>query len=124
MTTWQGTRACRGCDGSGFDYKHPDLSTFDSFEDCMVCGGTGRVEAKPPVSDALADAETLRRFCDANLYSRDFPLFSSYPLIAIWKAGNSGWTRRSINRGREHEAWSRTECQARAAFRAIPGLRG
>jgi hypothetical protein len=76
------------------------------------------------VLDALADAETLRRFCDENIYSEDFPLFSSYPLIAIWKCGNSGWTRRAINRGRDHEAAERGYTQARAAFRAVPGLRG
>ncbi len=91
---------------------------------CPVCLGAGSFPDRMPARDALADAETLRGFCDENIYSRDFPLFSSYPLIAIWKCGNSGWTVRSINRRREYEAWSRAECQARAAFRAVPGLRG
>lgn len=46
-------RACSVCAGAGFDYKRPDPTTFDFFEDCLACDGTG-LERNVP--DALVDS--------------------------------------------------------------------
>lgn len=73
---------------------------------CPVCRGAGRISDRMPVADALADAETLRR-----AYGLGSPL-PTRDIEAV------------IGRARINDVRKITRACARAAFRAVPGLRG
>lgn len=99
------TRSCLGCGGRGF-YGACGTSGTDYCEcSCYICLGSGQVEAKPGMRDAMADAETLR------------------PLVEVTAraAGNIHYWGKTAD-------WSHVDVaaydDARAVFRAVPGLRG
>lgn len=54
------TRPCTACDGTGTE---PDPVYNGLPYDCAACDGSGQITDRIPASDAIADAETLRRFC-------------------------------------------------------------
>lgn len=96
------TRPCLACEGRGWLACRRDEPGWRLVKDCPVCLGSGRVEAKPSVRDALADAETLRANNYLDGVSSDC---LRTPMSALWSYIDA--------RG-----------SARAAFRAVPGLRG
>jgi hypothetical protein len=85
---------------------------------CPVCLGSGRISDRMPVADALADAETLRALM----------------IDAEHASGRLSDVKLAQEAGNDAEAWSAYERDAlayvyasnaaRAAFRAVPGLRG
>lgn len=99
------TRPCRACEGTpGAGIYAPEIGRRLF---CVACRGTARIEDRIPARDAELDAETLR----GNLSVRP------------WQHG--GWYR-EVRAARVLTIASHTaivEC-ARAAFRAVPGLRG
>jgi hypothetical protein len=109
------TRECRGCSGTGCKYPLCEgrrgrlILNAHSVEciACPVCAGSGQVEAKPGVRDAVADAETLTE----NVDLRRIALAFRDVLIAR-EQGLPWFGARGARQA------------ARAAFRAVPGLRG
>ena len=102
---------CAGCGGSGkrATVGLPRLSQDWRDRVCLVCLGSGRISDRMPARDAVADAETLTS-C----------------LIAY---GNAWKARALLN----WTTWPLSSViidyydaihAARAAFRAVPGLRG
>lgn len=78
---------------------------------CVPCLGSGRISERIPASDAVADAETLRLSGGAKWIGACAG--ASYAAYAhAWASDYSGFTR-----------WTVLQ-DARAAFRAVPGLRG
>lgn len=118
-------RACKGCDGSGYVHR-PDFfsdmphtghaaTCWCGATDCPACLGTGRVVDHIPVADAVADAETLHTYAwDGGAEVGDLtPAYLDAAAVDL----------------REDEllddfAAPIAESAARAAFRAVPGLRG
>lgn len=133
---------CDACGGSGFVKPRrragvPFSGTRYDQQPCPVCLGRGEHPNRMPVADAVADAETLRR------YLRLLSGRNSECKPAIWfevavRYGQQ--TRRYIEDAlvvprplydrdgpseRLYLAIQRTtQGGARAAFRAVPGLRG
>lgn len=120
------TRKCEGCGGSG----HVGCARFASYHshepgrsgsktyyhafacdilDCSACLGAGVVEERIPAADAMADAETLHSVGGRAVQIRhdlDFFGFLRHPVAThCQSAYNIAWQ------------------VARAAFRAVPGLR-
>lgn len=96
-------RECLGCLGKHVSVVH----------DCPVCLGTGRVEAKPSVRDAVADAEALLSVVIRGGRARK-------PYRDLWYAGMD--VAEAVAGYRDFGAT--VPKAARAAFRAVPGLRG
>jgi hypothetical protein len=105
---------CSACGGTGNFYFGQDAKLpyvpGDAI-DCPVCLGAGRISDRMPVADAIADAETLRRYLRQTMTS------------SVWRF-DSGlcyrWPSKRIPIPDPVSAWSR----AHAAFRECPGLRG
>lgn len=80
------------------------------------------------IKDALADAETLRLFCNGDYSTPGAPWFSAAGVVADnlwsaqWNGGRSVVPTASICTPDLAAACGREA--ARAAFRAVPGLRG
>ena len=109
-------RTCRGCDGTGctMSYRPYDGHTHIVMACCCgACLGAGVVVDVIPAADALADAETL--WLNASTYMR---LIAPHGLD--WWAGAASY---GAITGYEHTAWYAVRA-ARAAFHAVPGLRG
>lgn len=120
-------RDCRACGGTG----EMGQTTADGFtigtiwRDCPVCLGSGRISDRVSREEVMVDAETLRVYQDE---FRDVP--------AVWVAADAGawaaaWTRaedrtlfRPPDAGMADRAYSSAKRAARAAFRAVPALRG
>jgi len=85
---------------------------------CPVCLGAGQISDSVPVSDCLADAATLHMEWEQRSLS-----------IAIWTDARPGYTVRPASIG-EPPVWTMDDyvagakMAARAAFRAVPELRG
>jgi len=73
---------------------------------CPVCLGAGRISDRMPVADALADAETLRVVG-----------MNAGPLPTVRWLYVLSWTLPQF------PDWKTAHHAARAAFRAVPGLR-
>ena len=126
MTTNEQARAdhkCGACGGLGrIDKPHRigGSSFYDGYATlvfCPVCLGSGRISDRMPAADAMADAETL--------------LNLSYTEPKDWAAeawNTGGFIRWYLDRENgicEPEYLAVVaESAARAAFRAVPGLRG
>lgn len=104
----------------GFSREGVGVSRF-----CPVCVGAGRISDKMPVSDALADAETLIRFAaddpgnnigDAAMHARSALAWG----LATYVPGR---TQGAKTRKRTERVRTYSVLAARAAFRAVPGLR-
>lgn len=93
------THECAACGGSGSEWDG-DIDYV-----CPVCLGAGRISDKMSVRDAVADAETLgTEIAEASYLVRTLGLLHKRTgeLAAVLYARGA----------------------ARAAFRAVPGLRG
>lgn len=125
------THECSACDGTGcelccFDHDHcGNTSRFaDCCRICPVCLGSGVISDAMPVSDALADAETLRLEAEVRWYAPR----QRYEGIG---ARTARWIDDAADIGRRLRAGNDTTWiaamdalfSARAAFRAVPGLR-
>jgi hypothetical protein len=93
---------------------------------CLVCQGAGRISDAMPVKDALADAETLRLNVTSELppgqrWSRALGTVSKALAEAEWFAVVAGGMAR---KGIRAESAAQAAAAARAAFSAVPGLRG
>ena len=79
---------------------------------CPVCLGSGRISDRMPVSDAVADADTL--WWGVLYQAYQAPALETATLgcqVAVWIHHN------------ESESYRLTRLAAHAAFRAVPGLR-
>lgn len=111
-------RLCLGCDGTGLNEHWHGGDLVDDFELCGACGGDGELpNVKPGRADAMADAETLRRVA---------PLYQ--PREVLGRIGHHARYAVAIMTGCLPEKGNRlsaaVELAARAAFRAVPALRG
>lgn len=113
---------CDACDGIGmvFDelHFHPD---------CPVCLGSGTISDRMPVADALADAETLHLNAipsdnDECTLAQGFGLQARF-WIKDSLSKCSRWTGDDYAESQDR-AKTKACAAARAAFRAVPGLRG
>lgn len=99
------TRPCKACEGTGYSAllcsRAPRCMCMD--HPCEACAGSGQVSERIPAADAVADAETLR-----------FALQDAGLGLALFYRADA------FNAEPPHE----TRVCARAAFRAVPGLRG
>lgn len=117
-------RACKACEGTGsqnprFRHRGGETAWRESRagQACLACIGTGRVTERIPASDAIADAETLRR--NSRLPGSG-PRFHWDVFDAENMAAWSFVTERVNGIVTGHPA---ALAAARAAFRAVPGLR-
>lgn len=120
-------RTCGGCGGSGSVY------VWEGWSDaCPVCNGTGKVDAKASRQDALADAESLLRWAESQpstIDDFDWRLKdeSTAAVTAILRVPERhvSWPDDIWRGTNSAEILGETyELAARAAFRAVPGLRG
>ena len=125
---------CAACGGTKVQPGNPFNGALDVagvhgprggwWRDCSVCAGAGRLPDRMPAADALADAETLRRISD-DIGGPDWSLDHSLPQSVwaklSWKFDNAMYM---ASEGHDSLAKGWTYDLARAAFRAVPGLRG
>lgn len=106
-------RTCLGCGGVGGSMLHDPWYRVR----CLVCWGRGTVDARPSMRDAVADAETLHELA-SEIHS------VHYGRTTIAKARRYG--RRAIRTLEDmlDSGPMYAAAAARAAFRAVPGLRG
>ena len=117
------THPCDACGGIGEQYDTADVLVWT----CPVCLGAGRISDVTPASDAMADAETLRRFADhvwseCETYA---DAASGLPLLldvarGRKQGGRLGYYQR---KGRLGAVKVLISDATHAAFRAVPGLR-
>jgi len=101
------TRDCRACGGDGRDIRHSAIPSLSTFRPCPVCLGSGRVSDVIPAQDAVADAEILWWEIDHHWRGIISDRIGR-ALIQTWPSSAGKYARQA----------------ARAAFRAVPGLRG
>lgn len=121
---------CDACVGSGAeDTGCPtDPCPVCPATRCPVCQGAGRLPDQMPAKDALADAETLRAFVRdphpphlllrvlaPDAYAVDPRALRCGVDAALWKRGHFYETEGALV---DDATWA-----ARAAFRAVPGLK-
>lgn len=111
------TRACPEGQHARTFTDNPDVPDTVA---CLVCGGTGQVvDDSTSTRDALADAETLRR----NVEAGD-PWVGSH----VRRASHFAWCFKREKYWLDDRPSSTSvliaRVSARAAFRAVPGLRG
>jgi len=106
------THPCDACGGRGSYYAAQLTSSRTVWTRCPVCLGAGQFPDRMPVADAVADAETLRPWIPYTHW-----LFT--PAVA----NVIRYSRGSRGRAAEYAAFDAVAA-ARAAFRAVPGLRG
>jgi hypothetical protein len=108
--------------------KHNCCLCEQSFDDvrlngatCPVCLGSGRISDRTPAADAIADAETLRFVAAETCGGDPYPLLTEQAKVAeVCALGEYGYA--GNNWHNEAAYWALYA--ARAAFRAVPGLRG
>jgi len=127
MTTSEQARAheCGACGGSGMKPQKADpVWPFKDSKPCLVCLGSGRISDVMPVKDAMADALTATAIA-SHIYSVEHqtygPAIRREALPLMWLSGGS---RLPLFKTREDRNYNRALHAARAAFRAVPGLRG
>lgn len=131
------THPCDACDGSGaaiwlsntfWLVEHIRRKTCSGCQwcdvgRCPICLGAGSFPDRMPARDALADAETLRLYC-LLVVSPETPYDLDALVVAdlVLDCHMSGLLNDSPGR----REWGHIHAQdaARAAFRAVPGLRG
>ena len=108
---------CAACGGSGRKFLPPKEGSTHQPNGrhikCPTCLGSGRISDRMPVADAMADAETLRVHTARLLGGGHAWAALQHGVIAERRA----W------QGKTAEAASFAREAARAAFRAVPGLR-
>lgn len=112
------THECAACCGDGkVPYTHH--RGWACVKPCPVCLGAGRISDVMPVSDSIADAETLRGSWEI-VYEHTTGEFAITGLTErttahLWTSGFGGYI--------PGECAEAASAAARAAFRAVPGLR-
>ena len=108
--------------------RHPmwRFHVAQSHGPCPVCAGSGRVDAKASRADAVADAETLTalaNYMDLHDWRGNDGRFGSRTAYFAREARLSG---ESVITNLDGDYWPPQYAReaARAAFRAVPGLRG
>lgn len=96
-----GSHPCAACGGDG---------VIHLFENCPVCLGAGAISDRMPAADAQADASTLTSYLIG--YGNPWKTRAAVLAWTPWPLNDD-----SINHYDVITA-------ARAAFRAVPGLRG
>lgn len=139
----QQSRPCKACEGQPYApvidlmvALKASLADEPSPYVCPACSGSGRVVESIPAADALADAETLqryawsllptvrRRWVDHRLNAGRTYLACPEFLADVTSADASSLAKLvSIWHYTEDEAVAQAGRYARAAFRAVPGLR-
>ena len=124
------THACDACGGFGYYCGEKcggrgnvwDITHSCVRVPCNVCLGAGSFPDQMPVADAVADAETLRAvaFDHTEPIRREWTEFR----LTLWGAEYYGgvsvvWPPPTIS-----DSVNMSTLAARAAFRAVPGLRG
>jgi len=104
------TRPCRACERTGCKFRHEGCAARS--HTCPACLGSGQVTDRIPAADAIADAETLRL------------LALAYFAIPLGDELDRAATHLSVQECGERFASEISYLAARAAFRAVPGLRG
>jgi len=118
MTTSEQARADHECSACGGTGKKPAWCGIEpAVPQCRVCLGSGRISDRMPAADAMADAETLRPLSvdsdHTQLHVADAKLAQEYGNdAAAWMAHESA-----------DLAATYATVAARAALRAVPGLR-
>ena len=126
---------CAACGGKCLDQRHETpceghatcTACAEECAPCSVCGGSGRISDVMPVKDAIADAETLRY---GSSEMRLDPAYDYAPVViatfeAVIGARQCGQRARTlVDGGFWAGVWGYARDAARAAFRAVPGLRG
>ena len=115
MTATDRSRECKGCEGSGCGCVEKTMAVFtgagassEPCADCPACLGSGRVTDGPFRRDVEVDAETWRKHVAGRWRTGAVPLELDEPLFDLFFALAAG----------------DFTAAARAAFRAVPGLRG
>lgn len=105
---------CSACDGIGMIFdesrNHPD---------CQVCLGAGRISDRMPAKDAVADAETL-----FNAVSSHVMAWAWQDLVFLSYAPQYAAESIHYGMGDPQDGAELARLAARAAFRAVSGLRG
>lgn len=111
------THPCDACGGTGVgsDREPIGVPGFVAMR-CAICRGAGSFPDRMPIADAVADATTLW-LVSLNIY-RDNP----EPFEALERARLL--ICHAIADASVVDPLGRTKNAARAAFRAVPGLRG
>lgn len=107
------TRTCLGCEGTGcaLGDLHWGAGQDHDCIACEACDSAGVQVDRIPASDALADAETFNWYCASrSLDGYRQVVHEELTMIPFAPSGDLVW---------EYSAHA-----ARAAFRAVPGLRG
>ena len=108
-------RECGGCGGNRFvDGPCGVCSNMHGTRSCPVCAGRGTVDARASREDAAADGATLLKV------SHEIGDRFKIAREVVW-ASHYGYC---INEGIWNERAYWALMAARAAFRAVPGLRG
>lgn len=128
-------RACNGCDGSGYVHR-PDFfsdmphtshaaTCWCGATECESCLGTGRVVDHIPAADAVADAETLRAAFWDEGGGAEWTDAPRGMLVNALRASDYGEASiaETCPAGRIQVVYAHAAAAARAAFRAVPGLR-
>lgn len=110
-------RPCDACGGTGYlpERIFPEMRAYWA---CPACSGRGWQSDAMPVSDALADAETLLRNANEPEGERHLTRI----LLASQQAINC-IENNSLGHGSDEGSWHATTL-GHAAFSAVPGLRG
>lgn len=109
---------CGGCSGGGryWDIRHSCARVA-----CPVCRGAGRFPDRMPARDAVADAETLRMVCGL-IPAGIFGIGTAAAMLR--EPYTNSWDGPELRDALEYLAPAQARLNARAAFRAVPGLRG
>lgn len=110
-------RACLACGGTcGLSpFTEDGFYCPDNPNGCPACDGRGWQSDQMPASDAIADAETLR-------LARTLAPYQTW--LALQAAAFCGRSPVLFMDPTSEHAWEIGRDAARAAFRAVPGLRG
>lgn len=106
-----GSHECDACGGTGrYTFYYPANPIIRAHINCPVCLGAGAISDRMPAADAQADASTLTSYLIG--YGNPWKTRAAVLAWTPWPLNDD-----SINHYDVITA-------ARAAFRAVPGLRG
>lgn len=130
------TRPCLGCEGGGWALIGSRLHPGDgcdcgiSLERCPACNGTGRQEDRRTAEQAMVDAETwalaAEEFYDDELGPLPNHVRAQWYGVraAAWATTHVLFDAANATPSAEWEAFYFAREAGRAAFQAVPALRG
>ncbi len=122
MTTSEQARLdarCKGCNGARIVWRGGAYGNGP----CPACCGSGSVTRTIPVADAMADAETLRRVALVTSSYRTRDRRTALGRAEAYGSLAGVVANLDLESGPKQSQKCAIEA-ARAAFRAVPGLRG